>query len=254
MHCLEMLSGCFQDAFRMLLGCFLDAFGMLVKVHFKGYLQNLLQVEIKRAEPRTFHINGNSIKEQATQQQQIPEQWATVQQNGAGPHIIGPAPQNNWSSSYPIWNQPPPSTPPAPQWTAYASPPPPPVSSVAPPFYPAPAVTPTNFWAMQGQTQSSTEQQFSQKISFYGAPPTGPAAPPPPPTYPTQYPKAAQYPNEYFTALSAGGVTNTAPMVAYTTPSLGGRGPAAAATPGTLFTTQQQVTSSQSYHPYRRQP
>ena len=85
------------------------------------------------------------------------------------------------------------------------------------------------------------------------APPTAPAAPPP--TYPTQYPTIAkaQYPNEFFTTMggpAGGSVASTPPMVALTSVS----GLAAGPQRGTLFTTQQQVTSTQSYHPYRRQP
>ena len=82
-------------------------------------------------------------------------------------------------------------------------------------------------------------------------PPGAPAAPPP--TYPTQYPTIAkaQYPNEFFTTMGGGAaganVTTPAPMVAYSS-GLG------APQRGTLFTTQQQVTPTQSYHPYRRQP
>ena len=82
-------------------------------------------------------------------------------------------------------------------------------------------------------------------------PPPAPAAPPP--TYPTQYPTIAkaQYPNEFFTTMPGGGApganVTTPPMVAYSS-GLG------APQRGTLFTTQQQVTPTQSYHPYRRQP
>ena len=160
-------------------------------------LQNtilFLQVEIKRAEPRTFHINGNSVKQEV-----ISEQWAVQQTNGHAPSPMAPVPppphphqpapappptavthhpNGQWTPngpSYPAqygspptmppaqWSQPPP-TPPT-QWATYASPPPP--SSVAPTFYPAPATPTPNYWAV-GQTQSpSAEQQFSQKIGVY---------------------------------------------------------------------------------------
>ena len=63
----------------------------------------------------------------------------------------------------------------------------------------------------------------------------------------------AQYPNEFFTTMggpAGGSVASTPPMVALTSVS----GLAAGPQRGTLFTTQQQVTSTQSYHPYRRQP
>jgi len=232
------------------------------------------QVEIKRAEPRTFHVNGNSVKEQ-----QISEQWVVQQQNGHAPSPMAPPPPppphqpppapapapapvahapNGWTpnASYPAqygspptmppaqWSQPPP-TPPT-QWATYASPPPP--SSVAPPtFYPAPATPTPSYWAV-GQTQSpSSEQQFSQKIGVYAgqiqgslqpapapAPPPAPAAPPP--TYPTQYPTIAkaQYPNEFFTTMGGAPAGN----VTVTPPMVAYSSALGGPQRGTLFTTQ----------------
>ena len=189
---------------------------------------------------------------------------------------VPPVPHpNNWTqqlsspnASYPAqygsppslpqqqWSQPPP-TPPAPQWTTYASPPP--SSVAAPTFYPNPATPSPSFWV--GQTQSPSDQQFSQKIGIYapsqaGGYPHGAATPTaapaagvaPHPTYPTQYPNIpkAQYPSEFYAnSMGQGLVTSTTPIVAY---------PGVQPQRGTLFATQQQVNSSQSFHPYRRQP
>ena len=163
------------------------------------------------------------------------------------PPQYGSPPMAQWSQPYPAKPTPPAApAPPPQQWTTYASPPPP--SNT---FYPANATTSYLIPAHQ-----SEQPQFSQKVyapaagQYAPAPPTG--APThgvtTPPSYPTQYPNIpkAQYnaapTPEFFNGMGApaGGGMTTPPMVGY---------------PPRLFTPQQQpVTSSQSYHPYRRQP
>ena len=199
-------------------------------------------------------------------------------------------PPNNWTpqlpspgASYPPqygsppmaaaaqWNQPPPPqpTPPAaphPQWTTYASPPP------SNSYYPANAPAPS-YWAPAAAHQSE-QTQFSQKV--YGQyapaaapqpvnPATGHGQPATTPSYPTQYPNIpkAQYnapqptPAEFYTTSmgAPGAGINSPPMVGYPPCSLAPAAALATAAQPRLFTPQQQpVTSSQSYHPYRRQP
>ena len=163
---------------------------------------------------------------------------------------------------------PPHPTPPAaphPQWTTYASPPP------SNSYYPANAPAPS-YWAPAAHQSEQT--QFSQKV--YGQyapaaapqpvnPATGHGQPATTPSYPTQYPNIpkAQYnapqptPAEFYTTSmgAPGAGINSPPMVGYPPCSLAPAAALATAAQPRLFTPQQQpVTSSQSYHPYRRQP
>ena len=116
------------------------------------------------------------------------------------------------------------------------------------------------------------QTQFSQKVYGQYAPAAAPQAvnpaagqPATTPSYPTQYPNIpkAQYnahqpaPAEFYTtSMGAPGTgINSPPMVGYPPCSLAPAAALATAGQPRLFTPQQQpVTSSQSYHPYRRQP